>query len=116
MARLCLRIDAIFLRSVVARTCFGGTIARVPRAPVGGFVSARQTSNRSLVPDHPDDPYRAFEANAIEDLKREAFKAGGNAVMEVGYAALARGQGARRCFRAIECRAIAMKKTPVSPP
>ncbi len=56
-----------------------------------------------------DDSYRVSEENAIEELQRATFKAGGNAVMEVGCLHFGRAQGGRNCFRSIECRGIAIR-------
>ena len=57
-----------------------------------------------------DDTYRVSEDNAIEELQRATFKAGGNAVMEVNCAHFGRGQGTRNCFRSIECRGTAIRE------
>ncbi len=56
-----------------------------------------------------DDRYRVTEDNAIEELQRSTFRAGGNAVMEVSCANEDRRQSQRRCFRSILCRGIAVK-------
>ena len=56
-----------------------------------------------------DDGYRVSEDNAIEELQRATFRAGGNAVMDVSCANEDRRQSQRRCFRSILCRGIAVK-------
>lgn len=55
-----------------------------------------------------DDPYRVSDTNAVEELKRAAVKAGGNAIMEVQCDRMGRGQGIHRCFRSIECTGTAV--------
>ncbi len=57
-----------------------------------------------------DDTYRISEDNAIEELQRSTFKAGGNAVMEVSCTHFGRAQGTRNCFRSIECRGTAINE------
>lgn len=56
-----------------------------------------------------DDSYRISEDNALEELKRAAFRAGGDAVMDVRCTHLGRGEGRRRCFRSIECEGTAVR-------
>lgn len=60
----------------------------------------------------PDDMYRPSEENAMEELKRAAFKVGGNAVMEVRCDFFMQGQGTLRCFRSYECSGSAVEITP----
>jgi len=57
----------------------------------------------------PDDMYRPSEENAMEELKRAAFKVGGNAVMDARCEFFLQGQGTMRCFRSHECRGSAIK-------
>ena len=61
-----------------------------------------------------DDTYRVSEDNALEELRRATFKAGGNAVMEVSCTHFGRGEGARNCFRSIDCSGTAVQTSGAS--
>ncbi len=58
-----------------------------------------------------DDVYQVSEENAIEELQRAAFRVGANAVTNVDCAREDRSQSARRCFRSINCRGVAVRRT-----
>jgi len=74
----------------------------------GSYRSVGSVTGVSCQITH-DDPYRISERNALEELRLAAFQAGGSAVMEVKCNSVERGQGARRCFRSIECAGIAVE-------
>jgi hypothetical protein len=58
-----------------------------------------------------DDRFRVSEENAMEELRRAAFQAGGNAVMEVDCVRQQRLQSSRRCFDSILCQGVAVRTT-----
>ena len=58
-----------------------------------------------------DDAFQVSEENAIEELQRAAFRAGASAVTDVDCAREDRNQSARRCFRSIICRGVAVRRT-----
>lgn len=57
-----------------------------------------------------DERYRASEENAIEELRRAAIAAGGNAVMELECVQSESRRGPRNCFRSFECRGKAIRR------
>lgn len=58
------------------------------------------------------DTYRASADNAIEELQRATFRAGGNAVMDVSCDHFGQRQGNQNCFRSIVCRGMAIQSKP----
>jgi hypothetical protein len=73
------------------------------------FVLVGPVSGISCQITH-DDGYRVSRENAIEELRIAALKAGGNAAMGVRCGQLQHRQGARRCFRSIECQGSAIQQ------
>jgi len=57
----------------------------------------------------PNEHYRASEGNALEELQRATFKAGGNAVIGVSCDHFGQRQGSHNCFRSIVCRGTAVE-------
>lgn len=55
------------------------------------------------------DAYRASRDNAVTELRRATVRAGGTAVMEVSCTRLERGHSRTNCFRAFECRGMAVR-------
>ena len=55
------------------------------------------------------DAYRASRDGAVTELQRATVREGGTAVMGVRCTPLQRGQSGTNCFRAFECRGIAVR-------
>lgn len=56
-----------------------------------------------------DEGYRASEKDAIEELQRATYVAGGNAVMGVTCGSSDQNRGDRTCFRSFICSGTAVK-------
>jgi uncharacterized protein YbjQ (UPF0145 family) len=54
------------------------------------------------------EAFRASEAGAMEELRRAAVRDGGNALTGVSCTSLNRGQQGSNCFRAFQCRGLAI--------
>lgn len=59
-----------------------------------------------------DEGYSVSEENARQELRRAAFRAGGDAVIEVACEAFGRHQGPRACFRSVLCTGVAVRLPP----
>ena len=55
------------------------------------------------------DGTRVSEAQALEELRRAAFRAGGDAVINLVCAEYGRGQGPHNCVSSVECRGDAVR-------
>ena len=79
------------------------------RLPEGGYQFLGPVSGLSCETG-PGEGYRASEENALEELKRAAFRVGGNAVMEARCEFFPRARGSHNCLRAFECSGNAVRR------